>query len=99
MYVSFDKPDQPMPKMVDRFVPIWQLVYNGIILSTPFTTTVNYTAQNRVSQLKLIEFNGRPVFYFYSRFKDDGKNWMGEGDLGAPMKRNFAKRRQDQAGL
>jgi hypothetical protein len=82
LYVSFDKPDQPMPKMVDRCVPIWQLVYNGIILSTPFTTTVNYTTQNRVAQLKLIEFNGRPVFYFYSRFKDDGKNWMGEGDLG-----------------
>ena len=74
LYVSFDKPDQPMPKMVDRCVPIWQLVYNGIILSTPFTTTVNYTTQNRVAQLKLIEFNGRPVFYFYSRFKDDGKN-------------------------
>ena len=82
LYVSFDKPTQPMPKMVDRLVPMWQLVYHGIILSTPFTTTVNYTAQDRAAQLKLIEFDGRPVFYFYSRFKDDGKNWMGEGDLG-----------------
>jgi hypothetical protein len=82
LYVSFDKPDAPMPKMVDRLIPIWQLVYNGIILSTPFTTTVNYTAQDRASQLKLIEFNGRPIFYFYSKFKDDGKHWMGDGDLG-----------------
>lgn len=82
LYVSFDKPDAPMPAMVDRLVPVWQIVYNGIILSTPFTTTVNYTAQDRASQLKLIEFNGRPIFYFYSKFKDDGKNWMGEGDLG-----------------
>lgn len=81
LYISFDKPDQPMPKMVDRLIPIWQLVYNGIILNTPFATTVNYTAQDRASQLKLIEFNGRPIFYFYSKFKDDGKNWMGEGDL------------------
>ena len=98
LYVSFDKPHQPMPKMVDRFVPIWQLVYNGIILSSPFTTTVNYTAQDRLSQLKLIEFNGRPVFYFYSRFKNDGKNWMGEGDLGcanaAELRDSVAKIKQ-----
>ncbi len=82
LYVSFDKPNAPMPKMVDRLIPIWQLVYNGIILSTPFTTTVNYTAQDRPSQLKLVEFNGRPIFYFYSKFLNNGKNWMGDGDLG-----------------
>ena len=82
LYVSFDKPEQPtLPKMVDRYVPIWQLVYHGIILSTPFASTVNYTAQDRALQLKLIEFGGRPVFYFHSKFKEDGKNWMGEGDL------------------
>jgi len=28
-----------------------------------------------------VEFNGRPSFYFYSRFKEDNKNWMGEIDL------------------
>ena len=81
LYVSFDKPNGPLPKMVDRLIPIWQLVYNGIIMSTPFTTTVNYTAQDRASQLKLIEFNGRPIFYFYSKFLSNGKNWMGDSDL------------------
>ncbi len=82
LYVSFKKPNEPMPKLVDRLIPIWQLVYNGIILSNPFTTTVNYTAQDRASQLKLVEFNGRPIFYFYSKFMSNGKNWMGDGDLG-----------------
>jgi len=82
LYVSFKKPNEPMPKLVDRLIPIWQLVYNGIILNNPFTTTVNYTAQDRASQLKLVEFNGRPIFYFYSKFLSNGKNWMGDGDLG-----------------
>lgn len=82
LYVSFDKPAAPLPKMIDRLIPLWQLVYNGIIMSNPFATTVNYTAQDRASQLKLIEFNGRPIFYFYSKFMSNGKNWMGDGDLG-----------------
>ena len=100
LYVSFDKPNAPMPKMVDRLIPIWQLVYNGIILSTPFTTTVNYTAQDRASQLKLVEFNGRPIFYFYSKFLDNGKNWMGDGDLGCAtdeeLRSSVAKIKQGQ---
>ena len=89
-----------MPKMVDRLIPIWQLVFNGIILSTPFTTTVNYTVQDRASQLKLIEFNGRPIFYFYSKFKSDGKSWMGDGDLGCAteeeLRSSVAKIKQGQ---
>ncbi len=106
LYVSFDKPNQPLPKMVDRLIPIWQLVYNGIIMSNPFTTTVNYTAQDRTSQLKLIEFNGRPIFYFYSKFLSNGKNWMGDGDLGCAtdeeLRSSVAKLKQGQdefAGL
>jgi hypothetical protein len=100
LYVSFDKPNGPLPKLVDRLIPIWQLVYNGIILNTPFTTTVNYTAQDRASQLKLIEFNGRPIFYFYSKFLTDGKNWMGDGDLGCAtdeeLRASVAKIKQGQ---
>ena len=65
----------------DRLIPIWQLVYNGIILSNPFTETVNASAKDRFTQTKLAEFNGRPIYYFYSRFKADNKNWMGDIDL------------------
>jgi len=100
LYVSFDKPSGPMPKLVDRLVPIWQLVYNGIVLNNPFTTTVNYTAQDRDSQLKLVEFNGRPIFYFYSKFLSNGKNWMGDGDLGCAtdeeLRASVAKIKQGQ---
>ena len=64
-------------------MPIFQLVYNGIILSNPFTTTVNATIKGRPSELKTIEFGARPTFYFYANFLTPGKrsNWMGDEDL------------------
>lgn len=64
-----------------RVVPIWQIVYNGIIANNPFTTTMNAVIKDRASQLKAVEFSARPCFYFYSKFKTDGKSWMGDEDL------------------
>ncbi|MBP5322022.1 MAG: hypothetical protein J6334_13680 [Kiritimatiellae bacterium] len=81
LYVSFDKPFSPLPELVDRRIPIFQLVYHGIILSTPFTTTVNAPIKSRADQLKLVEFGGRPTFYYYSIFLSTGNNWMGDEDL------------------
>ena len=82
LYVSFKDPRKVRNGLVDCIAPFPQLVYNGVFAMNPFTQTVNFTAQERFWQLKLIEFGGRPAFYFYSKFKDDGKNWMGDGDLG-----------------
>jgi len=69
-------------------------VYNGITVQNPFTSTVNFTAQTKQHRLKFIEFGGRPNFYFYSRFVDDGTDWMGAVDLTcenvAEMKRSVA---------
>jgi len=73
-------PPKPHP-MVDRFVPFWQLVYHGIILSNPFPTTCNYTIKDEASRLMLVEFGGRPFFYFYSNYRDNGNAWMGKEDL------------------
>ena len=66
-----------------RFVPAFQLVYNGIILSNPFTTTVNAMLKGRPSELKTVEFGARPTFYYYANFltPGKGKNWMGDVDL------------------
>lgn len=80
LYVSFNGLTDK-PKMVDCIVPVWQLVYHGIILSNPFTETTNYTIKNSVARLKLIEFGGRPLFYFYSKFLEGNKQWMGAEDL------------------
>lgn len=79
LYVSFEDPRQEMRGLVDRIEPMPQLVYNGIFATNPFTRTVNVMAQDRYWQLKLVEFSGRPVFYFYSKFMNKG--WMGANDL------------------
>ncbi|MFO7936185.1 MAG: DUF5696 domain-containing protein [Kiritimatiellia bacterium] len=79
LYASI-KPPREHP-MIDRFVPFWQLVYHGIILSNPFPPTCNYTIKDKKTQLMLNEFGGRPFFYFYSNYRDNGKAWMGVKDI------------------
>ena len=83
LYVSFARPFDKMPALVTRYVPAFQLVYNGIILSNPFTTTVNAMIKGRPSELKTVEFGARPSFYYYANFltPGKGKNWMGDIDL------------------
>ena len=74
-----------------RVVPIWQLVYNGIISQNPFTTTMNATIKDRNTQLRGIEFAARPCFYFYAKFLSTGNNWMGEEDLGCATDEELKK--------
>ena len=65
-------------------VPLWQLVYHGIVLYNPFPDSMNYTIKNKETQLQFIELGGRPSFYFHSRFVDETsgvENWMGKNDL------------------
>ncbi len=81
LYVYFSGLSGKANPMHDRLIPIWQLVYNGIILNNPFTETVNAAAKDKRTQNKLAEFNGRPIYYFYSKFKENNKNWMGDIDL------------------
>ncbi len=70
--------------LCDEDIPLWQLVYHGIILHNPTTNTVNYPIKSVDSLLEEIEFGGRPSFYYYSRFVTESgnrKNWMGETDM------------------
>ncbi|MGN1367327.1 MAG: DUF5696 domain-containing protein [Aristaeellaceae bacterium] len=78
LYVSFGMKN-PCP-LADQRIPLWQLVYHGFVLSNPYTTTVN---PNGRDLLTLLEYGGRPAFYYDSRFvTPDGQrgNWMGEDD-------------------
>lgn len=81
LYTSFYVPGSPLPKLIDRHVPIWQLVYHGIVLNNPFTSTTNYTLKEPRVALKVVEYGGRPMFYYYSKFRSTGNNWMGDADL------------------
>jgi hypothetical protein len=81
LYVSFDSYSRPKTDMVDRSVPIWQLVYHGIILSNPYSKTTNYTIKGDLARVKLAEYGGRPLFYFHSTFVTTKRNWMGDEDI------------------
>ena len=80
MYGYFSQLDEgylaKMP-MADRHVPLFQLVYHGIILSNPFTGTLNYPRKAPHKRLKFIEFGGRPLFVWYANFLSGKGNWMG----------------------
>ncbi len=68
--------------LVDEYIPLWELIYHGIVLSNPCTQTVNYPAKTPKEAVVAQLLNGKPTFYFYSRFCGDGMtNWMGEDDL------------------
>ncbi len=65
--------------LVEKVLPLWQLVYHGIIVSNPFYYTIdynidgprtfspyNYISDITLRHLKLVEYGGRPTFYFQS---------------------------------
>ncbi len=66
--------------LFDEGIPFWQLVYHGIVMSNPTSQTVNYPVKDTYQHLKFIEYGGRPLMYFYSKFGDN-HNWMGDLDL------------------
>lgn len=70
-------------ELCDETIPLWQLVYHGSVLYNPSTETVNYCVKDEISHLKFIEYGGRPLCYFNSKYVDEGGcgNWMGEEDL------------------
>lgn len=71
-------------EMFDCEIPLWELVYHGIILYNVTPDTCNYPIKDRDKSLKLVECGGRPAFYFYCKHIDDGDDhadWLGKTDL------------------
>lgn len=77
LYISFS---HEYDGICDKPIPFWQLVYHGYVLSNPYSETVNPTFKSNDIQLNLVEYGGRPSYYFYSKFMNDGNNWMGNTD-------------------
>lgn len=81
MYTSFQKQlDHSMNPLFDEMIPLWQLVYHGIVLSNPSSATVNHVLKGSDEHLRFLEYGGRPLLYLYSKF-GERKNWMGDIDL------------------
>ena len=82
LYTVFH-PDAKLPDICDRTIPLWHLVYHGIVLYNTSCNTVNSAVNpDRKAWLENIEYGGRPLVYFYSKFTSNGNNWMGEIDCG-----------------
>ena len=54
-----------LPKMFDRHVPIWQLVYHGFVPTEAFYSDTGNNLLSNWSEVRLhhAEFGGRPVYY------------------------------------
>ena len=82
LYTSYNLCGEQHP-IFDEPIPFWQLVFHGSILYNPSTETVNYGIKDMKTQLRFIEYGGRPVGYINSKYVGEGScgNWMGEVDL------------------
>jgi len=85
LYVSFLDPFKiDENSMADKCIPLWQLVCHGIVLSNPFTVTVNAPKKGMKVVLKAIEYGARPTIYYYSKFVTENsgrQNWMRNVDF------------------
>jgi len=84
--IQWDRTPFDMTKfqLAEKYVPLWQLVYHGIILSTPFRTMINCSANpDKRFALKLAEFGGRSTYYWHSWFVTGKPPSMGTIDLEA----------------
>ena len=75
----------------DAFIPYYELIYHGIILYNPMSPTVNFTIKNARDRLLFFMRGGRPTFYIYSRFRANGKDWMGLVDLACDSNESLEK--------
>lgn len=80
LYTGFESDKSKLNSLTDEQIPFWQLVYHGIVSSNPYPATVNATFKEKYNLLKLLEYGGRPSFYFYSAFMSNRANWMGNTD-------------------
>lgn len=78
-YVTGGMPDVPI---LDVHVPLWQIVYHGIILAGASTKTVNANIREKKEQLYFEECGGRLSFYVHQKFMTgQSANWLGADDL------------------
>lgn len=67
--------------LIDEIIPLWEIVYHGIVFYNPFGDTLNSVIKDKSVTLTTVEYGGRQTNYIYSKFKTDGGSWMGNSDL------------------
>ena len=64
LYISFYNPGSNLPRLIQKHVPFWHIVYNGIVLNNPYCAATNYTIKDPTTRMKLVEFPGVPCSTF-----------------------------------
>ncbi len=82
LYVSMgNNYDVGKMPMLTHFIPFFELTYHGIVLYNPLSRTVNFSIKDNADQLYFFMRGGKPSYYFYSKFRANGSDWMGMVDL------------------
>lgn len=82
LYTIFHRNGEFERPMVDKHIPFWHVVYHGIVHYNTFCDTVNASIKSdKTLSLLNLAWGGRPLSYFYAKFRSSGANWMGEEDL------------------
>lgn len=80
LYVSWGECDNDL---MNEEIPLFEIVYHGIVLYNPSTATVNASIKGSDAVEKLKKYGGRPTFYIYSKFMEGSEtdDWLGSDDL------------------
>ncbi len=79
LYVYFSLKAK-LPAICDRAIPLWMIVYHGILQYNSACDCVNACVKSDPKLvLQNVEWGGKPLCYFYSAFTTDA--WMGKEDL------------------
>ena len=64
--------------LFDRYLPLWHMVYHGILLYNVSGATLNYPIRGEKAHLMVLEHGARPTIYFNQIF---GENWLQAKDF------------------
>lgn len=81
LYTTMDVKRVNQYEICDEHVPMWQMVFNGYVMSNVCDQTVNYVIKSPALQARMHEYGAHPAMYIYSRYRPLGSNWMGDDDL------------------
>ncbi|MBQ0097239.1 MAG: hypothetical protein KBS53_06255, partial [Bacteroidales bacterium] len=81
LYTTMDVKRVDQYEICDEHVPMWQMVFNGYVMSNVCDQTVNYVIKSPALQARMHEYGAHPAMYIYSRYRPLGSNWMGDDDL------------------
>lgn len=80
LYNSFRTRRGAPEGIVDRYLPLFEMIYHGIVLYNPSATTVNCGVKSADEAVTVAVLGGRPTYYINSKFRVGLENWMGEDD-------------------